>query len=169
MAASRSRASIAAQPRAPRGGPGPDDLDDRLFALTHEERVEEGVHRLRVHAGGAAGKHQRLVRPVGREERDAGQVERRQDVGVELLVGQGEAEHVELGQRVARLERVERQALALHRVEHVDPRRVRAFGEHVGLLIDDVVEDREAEVGHAEVVDVGEDERDLVRRSRPSP
>ena len=69
--------------------PGAHDLDDRLFAFADEERVEEGVHRLRVEAGGAAREDQRhVIVPVGCAQRDAGQIERGQHVGVELLVGQ---------------------------------------------------------------------------------
>ena len=43
---------------------------------------------------------------------------------------------------------------------HVDPRRVAALGERARVVVQDLVEDLEAEVAHPDVVDVGEREAD---------
>ena len=157
----------AAQAGAAGVGPGADDFGDRLFAFADEERVEEGVHRLGVQAGGAAGDDQRLIRPLGGAQRDAGQIERGEHVGVELLVRQAEPEHVEIGQRMAGLQAVERDARIAHRGQHVHPRRVGALGQHVGLRVDAVVQDRHAQVRHAQIVDIREDQRQPVGRGLP--
>ena len=138
-----------------------------LFALADEERVEEGVHRLRVEAGGAAGDDQRLIRAIRGAQRDAGQIERGEHVGVELFVGQAEPEHVEIGQRMAGLQTVERKTHLAHRRLHVHPRRVGALGQHVGLCIDAVVQDRHTQIRHAQIVDIREDQRQPIRCGIP--
>ena len=127
-------------------GPGADDFGDRLFAFADEKRVEEGVHRFGVKAGGAAGDDQRLIRPLSGAQRDAGQIERGEHVGIELFVRQAEPEHIEVDQRMAGLQAVERDARLAHRGQHVHPRRVGALGQHVGLRVDAVVQDRHAQI-----------------------
>ena len=117
------------------------------------------MHRLGVQAGGAAGDDQRLIRAIRGAQRDAGQIERGQDVGVELLIRQAETEHIEVNQRMAGLQAVKRDARLAHRDLHVHPRRVGALGQHVGLRVDAVVEDRHAQVRHAQVIDIREDQR----------
>ena len=50
---------------------------------------------------------------------------------------------------------------------HVDPRRVAALGERARVVVQDLVEDLEAEVAHPDVVDVGEGEADARLDRRP--
>ena len=117
------------------------------------------MHRLGVQTGGAAGDDQRFIRAIRGAQRDAGQIERGQDVGIELLIRQAETEHIEVNQRMAGLQAVKRDARLAHRDLHVHPRRVGALGQHVGLRVDAVVEDRHAQVRHAQVIDIREDQR----------
>ena len=99
----------------------------------------------------------------GCAQRDARQVEHGEDVGVELLVGQAEAEDVEVAERVARFQPVERDAVAAHDGFEVRPGAVDALGQQVGAAVDQVVEDHQAQVAAAQLVDVGEGERDSWR------
>ncbi len=89
------------------------------------------------------------------------QVEQVEGIGVERLVRQGEAEDVKSGQRVFRLERVERDVSRPHQVFHVHPGGVGAFGQRFGTLVDQVVEDLQTEIGDADIIDIGEDEGDF--------
>ena len=83
-----------------------------LLAVADDEQVDERGEQLRVLRPGPAGDDQRMVeRAVLAVQRNAAQVEHRQDVGVADLVLQAEAEQVELAQRRERLQAVERQAV----------------------------------------------------------
>ena len=99
----------------------------------------------------------------------AGEVEHGEDVGVELLVGEREGEDVEPADRVAGFEAEEGDGVALHHLLEVAPGAVDALGEQVVALVDEVVEDHEAEVGATELVDIGEGEGDLAADGRIVP
>ena len=99
---------------------------------------------------------------IGRAQRQAGQIEHVEDVGVELLVGQAEADHVEVGQSMAGFEAIERHIGRAQFCLHVDPWRVDSLGQHVRPLVDQIVQDGKPQVAHAEVVDVGKGQRDPV-------
>lgn len=139
-----------------------DDLEDHLFAFADDHGVEECAHRLRVVTAGAAGDHERVGSvAVGGAQGEPGQVEHSQDVGVELLVGKREGEYVELADRVAGLQAEEGDAVPAHHRLEVAPGAVNALGEQVVALVDQVVEHHQAQVGAAELVNVGEGERRL--------
>ena len=89
-----------------------------------------------------------------------GEVEQRQHARVAELELQGEPEHVEVADRGARLEREERQAaLAQHGLE-VGPGQEDPLAGDAGLVVEQVVEEPEPEVGHADLVGVREAERE---------
>ena len=70
-------------------------------------------------------------------------------------------------ERVPRLQAEQRQAARSQLLLHVRPGREDALRQHVRLLIEDVVEDGEPEVRHADVVDVGVGEGQAQRRGVP--
>ena len=95
----------------------------------------------------------------------AGQVHQFQRVGVELLVGRADGQQVEGGDGAVALQRVERELRRLHLRDHVRRGEIGAFGQDAGLAIQDIVEKGQREVGHAQIVNVGEGQADVdVRR-----
>ena len=132
--------------------------------------VEEHRERLGMRRGGAAGDDQRIVlAAIGALERDAAEVEHREDVRVRELELEREADDVEVLERTRALERDERQLARAELLLHVDPRRVAALGERARIVVQDLVEDLEAEMAHPDVVDVGEREADARLHGAPSP
>ena len=130
-------------------------LDDRVLAFAEDEGVDEPGHRLGVEGAAAPGNDERmLLRAVGGKERDAAQVQHVEDVRVGQLVLEGEAEDIEFVQRTAILQAPEKRALFAQLRLHVLPWGIGAFGEDIGDLVEDVVEDTDAHVGHADVVGV---------------
>ena len=123
------------------------ELLDYLFPVPDHETVDERRQGLRVHRAETARDHDRIV---------LAEVDHREHVGVRELVLEREADQIELPGRRARLERVERQPLRAHQALHVAPRREAKLGDPVGAPVDDVVEDLEPEVGHPDLVEVGE-------------
>ena len=79
-------------------------------------------------------------------------------VRVRELELQREADDVEVLERARGLERHEREVPRAELLLHVDPRRVGTLGERARIVVEDLVEDLEAEVAHPDVVDVGERE-----------
>jgi hypothetical protein len=80
-------------------------------------------------------------------QRDAGQIDALEDVGVDELGGQVEGEQVELGGRPVGVEAEEGHAAAPQLGGQVGPRAVGALGDGVVALVEQLVEDLEALVG----------------------
>ncbi len=108
----------------------------------------------------AAGQHDRVVLgAVAGLQRDAGQFERGQHVGVAELGGEGEPEHVERLHRPVGVHRELGHAVLAHQRLQVRPHAVGALGEDALLLVEHLVEDHDALVGQSHLVGVGVHER----------
>ena len=90
--------------------------------------------------------------------RHAGEVDEVEQVRVDELGRQVEREHVERVGGLVGVDAEQRHARGAHRVLHVGPRRVRPFGDRVGPLVQDLVEDLQALVGEPDLVRVGVDQ-----------
>ena len=110
-------------------------------------------------ARGAAGDDQgvRLV-PLLTAKRDPAQIEHHQNVRVGEFVLEGEADDVEGGKRPLRLQGAEGQSAAAQLRLHVRPGGVAALAGDLRQPVQDGVEDLEAEVGHPDLIGVGEGE-----------
>ena len=136
---------------------GVDDVVDDLFPLADDKGIDEGGHGFGVEGGMTTRNNQRvLLGAVRGEEGDARQVQQIQGVRVQGLIGQGEAHDVEGPHRVLGFQSVEGDTFPAHEGFHVRPGREGPFGQGVLSLVDDVVEHGQAQVGHAQVVNVGE-------------
>ena len=71
--------------------------------------------------------------------------------------------------RAVRVDGELRHAVLAHQRLQVGPDRVGALGQHVGLLVEHLVEDLDALVGQAHLVRVGVHQRPPHGRRRPSP
>ena len=122
--------------------------------------VDEVGDRLGVERGVPAGDDDRVrLVAVGRVQRDAGQVERGEQVGVAELGGEADAEQVEAPTgRWASTVNCGDAVLAHQRLE-VGPDGVGALGQRVGALVEHLVEDLHALVGQPHLVGVGVHQR----------
>ena len=146
---------------APDGHHGGGDLPDGLLPLADDEGVDEGAHRSGVEGGWAAGDDQRVpLVPFLPAERNPAQFEHHQDVRVGELVLEGEADDVEGGKRPLRFQGAEGEAASAQQGLHVRPGGVAALAADVRQAVQDGVEDLEPEVGHPDLVGVGEGEGD---------
>ncbi len=147
-----------ASSRPPLELPLPDHVGDPqrdLLAVAQHGRVEEVGDRLRVERGVPAGQHDRVVlAPIDRVQRDPGQIESVQHVGVAEFGGEAEAEHVERAHRPVRVEGELRHVMLAHQRFQIGPDRVRALGQDPVLLVQDLVEDRHALIGQPHLVRV---------------
>ena len=182
MPLTASRRSSSSRPPGPALAlPLAHDLGDRehdLLAVAEDGGVEEVGDRLGVERRVAAGEHDRVVlAAVDRVQRDAGQVEGVEHVGVAELGGEAQAEQVEVAHRAVGVDgelrdRALRVALA-HDLLHVGPHGVGALGDDPVALVEHLVEDLHALVGQADLVGVGVHQRPADgRRPRarsPSP
>ena len=133
---------------------------DFLPVAQHEE-VEKVGDGFRV-AGAGAAAHDEVfqVMPVLREQRDAAEFEHVETGRERHLVLEGEPDEVELCEGRTGLEREQGQAHFAHLFLHVEPGREDPLAVGVLPLVDEVVEDLDAEVGHADLIGVGETERE---------
>ena len=144
--------------RAPGQLPAPDQLgdrQDRLLAVAENRPVQEFGDGLGVEGGVAARDHQRIpLAPPRRRERDAGQVERGEQVGVAEFGREAHAEHVERPHRPVPVHRELADAVLTQKVLQVRPDAVGALGEHAVAAVQHLVEDLDALVGDADLVGV---------------
>ncbi len=96
---------------------------------------------------------------VGGVQRDAGEVERGEQVGVAELGGEADAEQVEGADRAVRVDGELGDAVLAHQRLEVGPHRVGALGQRVGALVEHLVEDLHALVGQPDLVGVGVHQR----------
>ena len=137
-----------------------DGLQRADFAVSNGKRVDEMIQRLRIERARAARNDDRIVPgAVLAVQRNAGQIEELQDVGIAHLILQRNAQHVKAADWRARLQRKQRHILLTHQVRHVHPRRKDALAKRVLPLIDDIIQDAGTQMGHAHLVHIRERKR----------
>jgi hypothetical protein len=107
------------------------------------------------------------VAPVGREQRDAGQVERGEQVRVPQFGGERHAEEVERAERPVRVDGELRYPMFAHQGFQVGPHRVGALGQDVGLFVEHLVQDLDALVRQPDLVRVRVHQRPADGRGVP--
>ena len=136
------------------------ELQHRLLAIAEHGRVEEVRDGLRVERGVTSGDDDRMrLITVRGDERDAGEVQCREHVGVAELGRERQAEKVECPDRTVRVDGELRDAVLAHEGLEVGPYGVRALAEHAGLLIEHLVENLDALVGGPDLVGIGVHQR----------
>ena len=132
-----------------------------LFSIADDEAVEERGHWLGMACARPAADDERGLGPIPGPQRDPGQVEHGQDVGVIELILEGEPHHVELGQRNVGVAGAERLSGLTQGLLHVGPGREHEVHEYPRHAAQKRVQDPQAGVGHPDLVEVGVGEEDL--------
>ena len=131
------------------------DGKDRLLAVADDGRVEELRDRLGVERGVTAGHDEGVVvGAVGSAQRDAGEIEGGEQVGVAELGGEADAEQVEGCDRTVAVDGELRHAVLAHQRLEVGPDAVRPLGQDAVALVEDLVQDLQALVGEPDLVRV---------------
>ncbi len=134
----------------------------RMSALAGGDHVGKRRERLWIHERDrAANHHERvMLRPRLGADRDAGEPQHGDDVGVVPFEGDGEGEHVEIAHRKGGLDGAERRPGRELRREIVAARQEHALAHDIIQLVEEPVDRLEAQVGHSDEVRVRERERD---------
>ena len=131
------------------------DLEQRLLALANEDGIEECRVRLGVIHRGTTGDDDGVVLgTVGSQQRNAGEIERFEEVRHGHLVRHVHADDVERGHRRCTLERQQRNPRLAHGIAHIGPRHVAALTGNALGLIKDVIENGDALVGQTDLIHV---------------
>ena len=139
------------------------NLQNRLFPLANHKDINEGGHWFRVVAGVPPGNDQRIAGvPVGRAHRQPGQIEQVEGVGVELLIRQADGQHIKVTDGMFGFQGEEREFLLTHGRFHILPGAVDALGQQIFMLVDDIVHDHQAQVRHAQIVNIGKSEGNFI-------
>ena len=127
-----------------------------LLAVTEDGAVDEVADRLGVERGVPTGDDDGVgLVAVRGEDRDAGEVERLEQVGVAELGGEADAEQVEVADGAVPVDGELRDAVLAHEGGEVGPDGVGALGQGVGALVEHLVQDHQALVGQPHLVGVG--------------
>jgi hypothetical protein len=102
-------------------------------------------------------------------EREAGQLEDGEDIGVTEFVGQGDAEDIELIEWAARFKAGERELSGAELVFHVPVGAVRSFRQAVVSVVKNMVEDLQSLMGHANFVKIWKNQGETCRGLFPDP
>jgi hypothetical protein len=92
--------------------------------------------------------------------RNAGKIEHVEEIGIGKFVLQCEADGIEGREGAFRFERDEGDVVFAQQTFQIGPRRIDAFGGAPVEVVEDMIKDRQAEVAHADFVDVGKCESD---------
>ena len=131
------------------------DLEQRLLALANEDGIEKGRVRLGVIHRGTTGDDDGIVLgTVGSQQRNAGEIERFEEVRHSHLMRHVHADDVERGHGRCTLERQQRNPRLAHGIAHIGPRHVASLAGNALGLIKDVVENGDTLVGQADLVHV---------------
>ena len=131
-----------------------------LLALADGEKVDKIRQRLGVHRAHAAREH-KVVQSLALRCQlwHARQLQHIEHIRVAHLIAQRKGDEVKVAHGVLALQRVERDAMLAHRLLHIAPGREHALTPHAGQFVHHVVEDAHSDVGHPDLVGVGEAER----------
>ena len=134
-------------------------LGQRLLPLSDGKDIEEVGHRLGViGTGTAAEDKRRILAAFARQRRNAGQQQHIDHVGITQLVLHRKGHDIEGIQRVAAFERVQLCTGLAQRAFHVRPGRETALAAEEVQLVQHAGEDLHPQIGHADLVRVGEAE-----------
>ena len=132
-----------------------DEFHHHFLAVANLEGVDEGGKRLGIECTGAAGNDERIAfTALAGAQRNVGQIEHFQHVGIAHFVLQGEAHDIKMIHRRARLNGKERQILPAHGVGHIGPGHECALAQRPGALVDDMIQDFDAKMGHAHLIGI---------------
>src|SRR5215207_427793 len=151
---SQQQAIAAARPTL--GLPFPDDCRDRqrdLLAVAQHRSIQEICDRLGVECRVPACQNDGVVLPaLSSADRYSGQVQLSEHVGVAELGSKAQSEDIELSDRSVRIQRELWHAVLAHQRLHVGPYRVRPLGKDPVLLVENLVQDRDALIGQPYLV-----------------
>ena len=132
------------------------DLQDGLLAVTDNGGVDEVGNGFGVEGRMATDDDQGLrLTSIGGVQRDAGQIEGVEEVGVPELGGKGDTEDIEVAHRAMTVDAQLRQGRGAHQRLHVGPHRIRPLGQRIGALVEDLIQDHDALVGQPHLIGVG--------------
>ena len=136
-------------------------LRRHVFALAKGDNVDKVRHGLGVVHGGTAGDDKgRQMGPVGAVEGDARQVQHIENGSKGHLIAHGKGHDVKIGNGVTGLQGKERHMGPAHFLLHVAPGGKHPLAPHAVHGVHDAIENAHAQVGHADLVGVGEAEGD---------
>ena len=130
-----------------------------FLSLADVEQIKEVSHRLGIVGARSAADHQRIVlASLGGAERNFCQIQHVQHVGVAHLVLQGKAEEIKAIQGILALQGNQGQIVLFHLLLHIHPRIKGSLAPNVGVLIQRAVKQAHAQIGHTDLIGVGEAE-----------
>ncbi len=131
------------------------DLQNGLLAVSDHHDVKKIRYRLGVGCTWPACNNQgEFIPSVPRPDRNTGEIEHVQNVGVAQLVLKGKTQDIKLPQGARRLQRRQRDPSGPHETLHVGPWGKDPFRGDLLCPIEDVVKDLQSQMGHAHLIHI---------------
>ena len=138
-------------------------LEQRFLALANEDSIEEGRVRLGVvHRRTTGDDNGVVLGAVGRQQRNASEVESLEEVRHRHLVRHMQADDIKRSDGGGTFERQQRNTRLAHGVTHIGPRHIAALAGDALGLVKNVVEDGDTLVGQTDLVYVRIDQATTV-------
>ena len=160
--ASQMKEQVSSRLHRSRPGTGPvaahalKQLNQHLLSLADHKEIEKARHWLRIVGAASASDDQRHLGPsFAGQHRDTAQVQHVEHIAEVELVLQAETDHIEFPQRMSGLQGEEGDTSDSHGLFHVNPGSVDPLRNEVLMLVDQLVQDHQAQVRHPNLVGIG--------------
>ena len=135
------------------------DLHGNVLALPQGEEIHEIRQRLGIEGADAPGEdHIFQALPVRRMQRDTGEAQHIENIGIGHLVADGKGHHIEVLHRVLAFQCPQGKVILHHGLLHIPPGCKHSLAPHIADLIHDPVENAHPHIGHADLIGVREAE-----------
>ena len=125
----------------------PGKLIKHGFTLADRETVKKVCHRLSVIGTGASADYYRaILTAIGRTERNFGEIEHIQHIGIAHFILKCEAYYIKLRDRVSALKCAERYVVLAHLLLHIDPWGKHTLTPYVRIGIERIVKYAHTEI-----------------------
>ena len=128
---------------------------DRL-SLSDIEKVKEFCQRLRIVGAGSPSDHNGVFPgPVRGVQRDPGQIQDLQDIGITHLILDGDPQEVKVPDGILGLQGEKRDLLLTHNGVQIRPGGVHPLAPYVLPAVEHIIEDLDPQMRHADLINVG--------------
>ena len=128
-----------------------------VLPLAQREEIHEVRQGFRVKGADAACKNHILKPlPVSGMQRDAGQAQHIENIGIGHFVANGKGHHIKIPHRILAFQRPEGEAVVPHGLLHISPGGKDTLAPHIGDLVHDPVENAHTHIGHTDLIGVRE-------------
>src|SRR3989338_4033789 len=130
-------------------------LETGLFAIPNQEGIEKIGHGFRIEGIIAPTNHQGIFfSSILGVKRKSGQIQEGQDIGIGQFIRKGDAQDVKLAKGNLGFKRDQGEFLLAKKLLKIQPGGKNPFSEHVGVAIEEMIEDLNPDIAHPDLIGI---------------